>query len=131
MLPTAYAATGGTGYKIGKDSTSKIIVTAPQAELDSFIAIGTSTASVPAAPPDLTSSGYLSIDVLAYQGVYNDESYYSGGGGFYLYYVSGTWYMSNELGKTTQNYFYGATKLGTYSGAGAYEGGSATVSEIP
>ncbi len=43
FIPKAYAATGGTGYKVGTDSSNKIVMTAPLAELDVFIAIGTTT----------------------------------------------------------------------------------------
>ena len=45
FIPTAYASTYGTGYKVMKDSNNKIVLTAPQAELNAFIAIGTTTVS--------------------------------------------------------------------------------------
>jgi uncharacterized repeat protein (TIGR02543 family) len=58
MLPTAYAATGGTGYKIMEDSTNKLVITAPQAEIDNFIAIGTTTLnSTPALTYSVTYDG--------------------------------------------------------------------------
>lgn len=43
IINTVYAATGGTGYYLGKDSTNKIILVADRAELGAVIAIGTTT----------------------------------------------------------------------------------------
>jgi len=45
FIPKVYATTNGTGYKVMKDSNNKIVLTAPQAELNAFIAIGTTTPS--------------------------------------------------------------------------------------
>lgn len=44
IISTVYAGTNGTGYWIEPDQYNKIIVVAPQAELEAFIAIGTTTA---------------------------------------------------------------------------------------
>ena len=45
FIPKVYATTNGTGYKVMKDTNNKIVLTAPQAELSAFIAIGTTTPS--------------------------------------------------------------------------------------
>lgn len=54
ITPIAYADTDGTGYYIMRDATSdKIIVVADQAELEAFIAIGTSTpVTIPEGDPE-------------------------------------------------------------------------------
>jgi len=43
LITPAYAATGGAGYKIGVSSSSKLIASAPLAELDAVITVGTTT----------------------------------------------------------------------------------------
>ena len=45
LIPTAYAASLGTGYKIIVDANNKVALTAPIAELGINLAIGTTTAS--------------------------------------------------------------------------------------
>ena len=57
FIPTAYASTNGTGYQIMKDSNSKIVLIAPQAELSAFIAIGTTTPSGEETPAEFSVSG--------------------------------------------------------------------------
>ena len=46
IITKVYAAVGGTGYWLGLEN-NKVVLTAPQAELDAMIAIGTSTATTP------------------------------------------------------------------------------------
>jgi prepilin-type N-terminal cleavage/methylation domain-containing protein len=57
IIPKAYALTGGNGYKIMKDASEKIVLTAPNAELEAFIAIGTSTPTLAVSGCDVTASG--------------------------------------------------------------------------
>src|SRR3989304_2899146 len=45
LIPKAYATTNGTGYKIMRDATNKLVLTAPQAELGTVVAIGTTMVS--------------------------------------------------------------------------------------
>jgi len=60
IITPAYAAVGGTGYQIMKSSSNKIITKAAKAELDTFIAIGTTTAatSTPEAEPETYTITY-------------------------------------------------------------------------
>jgi len=60
LIPKVYATTNGTGYKVMKDTNNKIVLTAPQAELSAFIAIGTTTtatASCTATGGTITEAG--------------------------------------------------------------------------
>jgi len=45
IIPTAWAAIGGNGYKVMVDSTNKVVLTAPQSEIGTMVAIGTTTAT--------------------------------------------------------------------------------------
>ena len=59
LITPAYAAVGGTGYQIMKSSSNKIITKAAKAELDAFIAIGTTTATTtPAGEPETYTITY-------------------------------------------------------------------------
>ena len=53
LIPRAEAATGGTGYKIVETAANQIALTAPLAELNVPIALGTTTASGGGAPDTL------------------------------------------------------------------------------
>jgi prepilin-type N-terminal cleavage/methylation domain-containing protein len=105
FIPKVYATTNGTGYKVMKDSDNKIVLTAPQAELSAFIAIGTTTpttASCTATGGTITEvggycihtflladsgtdfvvpSGSLDVDVLVVGGGGSGGSGHGGGGG--------------------------------------------------
>jgi len=64
LIPKVYATTNGTGYKVMKDTNNKIVLTAPQAELSAFIAIGTTTtatASCTATGGTITEVGLYKI----------------------------------------------------------------------
>jgi uncharacterized protein (TIGR02145 family) len=53
FITKAFATTNGTGYQIGRTSTGRLMLKAPQAELGTFIALGTSTVATvetPSAP---------------------------------------------------------------------------------
>ena len=81
LIPKVYAATGGTGYKIAKSASNKIVVTAPEAELGAMIAIGTTTVTTVEEGPDpcyATSYIYVGTECTGgaiYAGELNDWQY--------------------------------------------------------
>ena len=78
FIPKAYAATGGTGYKVMKSTTNQTVLTAPLAELSQFIAIGTTSSSGVAAMPSGLIAHYLMNDNLGTTNVLDNKGGYNG-----------------------------------------------------
>jgi hypothetical protein len=77
IITPAYAAVGtGAGYEVLKDTTGKLQTFAPNAELDAWIAIGSSTSAAAGDPcsesPDI---GTVCDGGAKYSGIYNAARY--------------------------------------------------------
>ncbi len=68
IINTVYAATGGTGYYVMKDSTNKVVLNTEQAELGVVIAIGTTTGMV-------VEEEVVVTPILYWKNVGNDNSW--------------------------------------------------------
>jgi prepilin-type N-terminal cleavage/methylation domain-containing protein len=62
LIPTAYANSNGTGYKVAKNSANKIALSAPLAELGRAVEIGTTTATIPAGARIVSGEGLVCED---------------------------------------------------------------------
>ena len=135
LIPKAFASANGTGYEIGSDTDGKMMLVAPQAELNTVIAIAsdistedesryTITASGFTTYPDLNGTWtYAGRDLSFFKPYYAKGDYYLDWGGWYpvhSYVIDRSGNLlyartpdSKNVGGTYSLYYYPHTAEGT------------------